>query len=60
MDHYVCDGKHHASYSIICGDCEDLEKNVPKKPYSIVIVDIPFAYNCRGATNNESPYTYER
>jgi hypothetical protein len=32
-------------YKVILGDCEQLANIVPKKKYSLVIVDIPHAYN---------------
>jgi hypothetical protein len=41
------------------GDCEKLANIVPKKEYSLVIVDIPYGYNIQNIGYDTEPYTYQ-
>jgi hypothetical protein len=44
---------------VILGDCEKIANIVPKKEYSLVIVDIPHGYNIQNIGYDSEPYTYQ-
>jgi hypothetical protein len=44
---------------VILGDCEQLANSVPKKEYSLVILDIPHCYNIQNIGYDTEPYTYQ-
>jgi hypothetical protein len=44
---------------VILGDYEQLANIVPKKEYSLVIVDIPHGYNTQNIGYDTEPYTYQ-
>ena len=46
-------------YKVIVGDCANIANRVPKKEYSLVIVDIPHGYNIKNITYDCEPYTYQ-
>eukprot|EP01018_Ginkgo_biloba_P038480 Gb_37443 [translate_table: standard] len=48
------------SYAIYNGDCEKLDTLVPRKEYSLMIVDIPHGYNIKGCINDEEPFSYKQ
>jgi hypothetical protein len=44
---------------VILGDSEKIANIVPKKEYSLVIVDIPHGYNIQNIGYDTEPYTYQ-
>jgi hypothetical protein len=59
LDHYIWNGLDTFQYKVILGDCEQLTNIVPKKEYSLVIVDIPHGYNIQNIGYDTEPYTYQ-
>jgi hypothetical protein len=59
LDHYIWNGLDTVQYKVILGDCEKLANIVPKKEYSLVIVDIPHGYNIQNIGYDTEPYTYQ-
>ena len=59
LDHYIWNGLDTVQYKFILGDCTDIAKIVPKKEYSLVIVDIPHGFNIRNTTYDCEPYSYQ-
>ena len=59
LDHYIWNGLDTVQYKVILGDCEKLANIVPKKEYSLVIVDIPHGYNIQNIGYAIEPYTYQ-
>ena len=45
LNHFIWNGIHNIQYEIISCDCEDFEKLIPKRDYSLVIADIPHGFN---------------
>ena len=45
LDHYIWDGLSTIQYQVILGYCENIVNLVPKKEYSLIVVDIPYGYN---------------
>eukprot|EP01018_Ginkgo_biloba_P036654 Gb_17912 [translate_table: standard] len=60
LHHYVWDTLHTMSYAIYNGDCEQLDTLVPRKEYSLVIIDISQGYNIKGCINDEEPFSYKQ
>ena len=46
-------------YKVIVGDFANIVNLVPKKDYSLVIVDIPHGYTIKKITYDCEPYTYQ-
>jgi hypothetical protein len=59
LDHYIWNGLDTIQYKVILGDCEQIANIVPKKEYSLVIVDIPYGYNIQNIGYDTKPYTYQ-
>ena len=58
-DHYIWNGLSTTQYQVILGDYENIVNHVPKKEYSLVIVDIPHGYNIQDIAYDRKPYTYQ-
>jgi hypothetical protein len=52
-------GSDTVQYQVILGDYENIANLVPKKEYSLVIVDIPHGYNIQNIGYDYEPYTYQ-
>jgi hypothetical protein len=59
IDHYIWNRLDIVQYKVILGDCEKLTNIVPKKEYSLVIVDIPHGYNIQNIGYDTKSYTYQ-
>jgi hypothetical protein len=59
IDHYIWNGLNIFQYKVILGDCEKIANIVPKKEYSLVIVDIPHGYNIQNIGYDSDPYNYQ-
>ena len=59
LDHHIWNGLETVQYKVIFGDCANIANLVPKKEYSLVIVDIPHGYNTKNITYDCEPYTYQ-
>ena len=59
LDHYIWNGFDTAQCKVILGDCEQLANIVPKKEYSLFIVNIPHGYNILNIGYDTKPYTYQ-
>jgi hypothetical protein len=59
LDHYNWNGLDTVQYEVILGDFEQLANIVPKKKYSLVIVNIPHGYNIENIGYDIDPYSYQ-
>ena len=57
LDHYIWNGIDTVQYKVSLGDYANIEKIVPKKNYTLVIVDIPCGYHIRNTTYDCETYT---
>ena len=59
LTHFIWNGLDIIEYQVIQGDCEDISKPIPKRDYSLVIVDIPHGFNIPNIDYDSDPYTYQ-
>ena len=59
LDHYIWNGLNILQYQVIFGDCENIVNLVPKKEYSLVIIDIPHGYNIQDIVYDGELYTHQ-
>jgi hypothetical protein len=59
LDNHIWNGLDIVQYKVILGNREQLENIVPKKEYSLVIVDIPHGYNIQNIEYDIESYTYQ-
>ena len=58
LNNFIWNGLHTIKYQIILGDCEDIAKIIPKRDYSLVIVDIPHGFSIPKIESDIDPYTF--
>ena len=59
LNHFIWNGIDSIQYQIIQGECEDIEKLIPKREYDLVIADIPHSFNFPEIEYDSEPYTYQ-
>lgn len=59
LTHFIWNGLDTIQYQIIQRDCEDIEKHIPKREYSLVITYICHGFNFLDIGYDSETYTYQ-
>ena len=59
LTHFIWNGLNTIQYQVIRGDCEDIAKLIPKRDYSLVLVDTPHGFNIPNIDYDSDPFTYQ-
>ena len=47
-------------YNVFCGDVVEMNRILPKKEYTLMIVDIPYGFRMAGSSYDDEPFRFKQ